>query len=313
MKISVVTTMYQSECYLEEFYSRTISEVTKITEDYEIIFVNDGSPDLSLKVAITLFEKDPRVKVIDLSRNFGHHKAMMTGLSHSQGQYVFLIDCDLEEPPELLGQFMQKMHDTKADVVYGVQAIRKGRLFERFSGEIFFRLFNLISDYPIPHNLVTLRLMTKRYVKNLVMHLDRELCMSGIWAITGFDQVPVIINKRDKRTTSYTWSRKAQVFINAVTSFSSKPLVLIFYLGMIISFIATVAVFYLIICRILFEEYLTGWPSLVVSVWLLGGITICCLGILGIYLARIFSETKRRPYTVIRNVYDRRKDIEIEL
>ena len=112
MKISIVTTMYHSSPYIKEFYERISNEVLKITEDYEIIFVNDGSPDDALDVAVSLNEKDKKVKVIDLSRNFGHHKAIMTGLSHTKGEYVFLIDCDLEEEPELLGLFWGKINKT---------------------------------------------------------------------------------------------------------------------------------------------------------------------------------------------------------
>ncbi len=295
--------MYQSERYVEEFYSRIRLAAEKITEDYEIIFVNDGSPDRSVDVAITIFEKDPNVKVIDLSRNFGHHKAMMTGLAHAKGQYIFLLDCDLEEPPEILEQFYAKLIETKADVVYGVQANRKGKFLERVTGKIFYSFFNLMSDHPIPNNLVTARLMTKRYVENLVRHKEHELFIAGIWAITGYNQLPVVVDKGFKGTSTYTWSKKTTILVNAVTSFSSKPLEFIFYLGMVISFIASMAAIYLIICWFLFEEFLAGWPSLIVSIWLLGGITLCCLGIIGIYLARIFMETKNRPYTIIRQIY----------
>ena len=129
MELSIVTTLYHSAPYIEEFYARVRNEAEKITSDYEIIFVNDGSPDHSLDVVLPICERDEKVKVIDLSRNFGHHKAMMTGLAHARGAWVFLIDCDLEEEPELLGKFSAEVKGSGADVVYGVQQKREGKLF----------------------------------------------------------------------------------------------------------------------------------------------------------------------------------------
>jgi putative glycosyltransferase len=309
MELSIVTTMYQSEAYLKEFYSRSRAEARRITDDYEIIFVNDGSPDKSLDVALELYAEDPKVKVIDLSRNFGHHKAAMTGLSHAKGKLVFLIDCDLEEEPELLGRFHRELIESKADVVYGVQDKRKGGILERVTGHLFFSVFNLLSDYPIPRNIVMARLMTKRYVKSLIQHRDREVFMAGLWAITGYAQIPSVIHKGHRGTSSYTWSKKLAIVANSITSFSSKPLVLISYVGAIISLFAFVAGLYLIVRRLFFQEYLEGWASLIVSIWFLGGLTIFCLGIIGIYVARVFSETKERPYTIIRDVFDRSGDL----
>ena len=128
--------MFRSAPYLLEFHRRVSSEAAKLTGDYEILFVNDGSPDESLAIALSLREADPHVKVVDLSRNFGHHKAMMTGLRHARGKRVFLIDCDLEEEPELLGRFDAVLAaNPQADVVYGVQSARKGAWFERITGK----------------------------------------------------------------------------------------------------------------------------------------------------------------------------------
>lgn len=132
MKLSIVTTLYKSSEYIDDFYQRISIEAYKITNDYEIIFVDDGSPDESLQKAIGLYQNDSKVKVIELSRNFGHHKAIMTGLSHAVGDYVFLIDSDLEEEPELLGRFWKELHKAEEiDVVYGVQETRKGGRFEK--------------------------------------------------------------------------------------------------------------------------------------------------------------------------------------
>jgi putative glycosyltransferase len=310
MDLSIVTTMYRSAPYLAEFHSRASAAAQRITDDYEIIFVNDGSPDDSLEVALGLYEQDERVRVVDLSKNFGHHKAMMTGLAHARGKLVFLLDSDLEEEPELLEKFHTEMLVSGADVVYGVQATRKGNSFEKFSGMIFYKLFNMLSPEPIPRNVITLRLMTQRYVAALLQHQEREIVIAGLWVATGFKQQPSIVHKRSKGSSTYNLGRKFTILVNSVTSFSNRPLVSIFYLGCIISFVACIAAFDLIVRRIFFGALLEGWASLIVSLWLLGGIIIFCLGIIGIYLSKIFVETKQRPYTIVRHSYERAQNYE---
>ncbi|MFH1957626.1 MAG: glycosyltransferase family 2 protein [bacterium] len=306
MRLSIITTLYYSEPDLKEFYKKISISARKITNNYEIIFVNDGSPDNSLNIAVYLYEKDPKVKIIDFSRNFGHHKAMMTGLMHAQGDIVFLIDCDLEEDPELVESFYAEyIKNDDIDVVYGVQKSRKGRFFEKLSGNIFYWLINILSTYPIPANLVTSRLMSKRYVNNLVKHKDREVFMAGLWAITGFKQVPLMVEKRDKKTTSYDIGKKFSLLVNSITSFSNKPLLFIFYLGCVILLVSSITALYLVIKRAFFGVLLAGWPSLIVTIWFFGGLTIFCVGLIGIYLSRVFMETKDRPYTIIRKIYER--------
>src|SRR5262245_15015952 len=149
--LSIVNTLYQSEGFITEFHARCTAAATRLAaSSYEIIFVNDGSPDQSLQKAIDLHAHDPHVRVIDLSRNFGHHKALMTGLAHARGELVFLIDSDLEEDPEWLPRFREALIATGADVIYGVQKARKGGWFERTSGDLFFRVFNRVLTQPIP-------------------------------------------------------------------------------------------------------------------------------------------------------------------
>jgi putative glycosyltransferase len=304
MKLSIVTTMYYSAPYIEEFYTRIRSEANRITSDFEIIFVNDGSPDQSLDIAISLYEQDEQVRIIDLSRNFGHHKAMMAGLDHASGDLVFLLDCDLEEKPELLGTFYEQLIQTGADVVYGVQQRRKGSFFERISGDIFFMIFNLLSTSPIPDNVTTVRLMSQRYVKSLLLHQERETIISGLWVITGYSQLALPIHKHNKGKSTYSLRRKIAHLVNSITAFSNKPLLFIFYLGCCILLFSTMAAGYLAIRRIFFGVLLEGWPSVIVSIWMIGGLTIFSLGVIGIYLAKIFIEVKQRPYTIIRQHYD---------
>jgi putative glycosyltransferase len=304
MDLSIVTTAYYSAPYLEEFYDRSCAAAEKITKSFEIIIVNDGSPDDSLQIALSLHQQDERIRVVDLSRNFGHHKAMMAGLSHARGELVFLVDSDLEEKPELLAPFYEQLKTTGADVVFGVQQKRKGKLFERVSGAIFFKLFNALSTHPLPQNLISARLMTWKYVQALVEHRERETLIAGLWVLTGFKQVALPVEKSGDSPTTYSFRRKVSDFVNAVTSFSSKPLVLIFYLGCFILLLSTVAALDLIIRKLFFGALLVGWASLIISIWLLGGLTIFCLGIIGIYLSKIFIEVKQRPYVIVKDIYE---------
>jgi len=303
MEFSIVTTMYHSAPYLEEFYERVSRAAQKITDDYEIIFVNDGSPDDSLDIAVALHEKDKRVIVVDLSRNFGHHRAMMTGLEYASGEKVFLIDCDLEEEPELLGAFHEKFNKEGCDVVYGVQEARRGGAFERITGDLFYKIINIISETDLPKNAVTARLMSSRYVKSLVEHREREIYIDGLWYITGYKQIPVYVNKHSKSTSTYSLRKKLALCVNAITSFSDKPLIFIFYTGIIISSISALYILYLFSRKMFSGIGISGWTSLIVSVWFLGGLTIFFIGIIGIYLSKVFVETKKRPYTIVRSLY----------
>lgn len=306
MKLSIATTLYDSASYLHEFHARMTKAAKQITDDYEIIFVNDGSPDEALEVALSLYEQDDKVRIIDLSRNFGHHKAMMTGLTYARGDRVFLIDCDLEIEPEILSEFYAKFQSVQADVVFGVQDKRQDKLGDQIAARLFYVLFNWFSSDPLPFNLTTVRLMSKRYVSALVAHQEREVLIAGLWVITGFKQIPFTVKKSSKGSSAYNLSLRLAITVNAITSFSNKPLILIFYLGGIISALAMFAAFYLVMRRVFFGVLLAGWPSLIVSVWLLGGLQIICLGTIGMYVSKIFMEAKQRPYTIIRQIYERK-------
>lgn len=309
MKLSIVTTLYQSEQYIEEFCHRAGAAMRQLVDDdYEIVLVNDGSPDNSLELAVRLCESDPHMIVVDLSRNFGHHKAMMTGLAHARGEHVFLIDSDLEEEPEWLLSFSEQMARDRCDVVYGVQEQRKGDVFERWSGQWFYRFFQALTGIALPENVVTARLMTRRYVEALLRHDEREVFMAGLWHITGFDQRPQTIKKHCTSETTYTFRRKMSLLVNSVTSFSNAPLIGIFYIGVIISLVAGAYSAYLFINWLFLAKPLSGWTSVMASIWLLGGSVISFIGVVGIYLSKIYSETKRRPYTIVRQIYGKKQD-----
>jgi putative glycosyltransferase len=309
MKLSIVATLYQSAPYINEFYERaSVAARQLVGENFEIVLVNDGSPDNSLDLAVKLTEMDAHVVVVDLSRNFGHHKAMMTGLAHAKGQRVFLIDSDLEEEPECLSSFAAQMDQEACDVVYGVQERRKGGWFERVSGRCFYRFFNALTGLALPENIVTARLMTRRYVDALLRHQEREVFMAGLWHITGFTQHAQTITKHSTSETTYTFRKKISVLVNSVTSFSNAPLISIFYIGVSISLFALFYIAYLLIRWQFFSKPLSGWISTIASIWLLGGLIILFIGVVGIYLSKIFSETKQRPYTIVRQIYEQQQN-----
>ena len=246
---SIVATLYQSAPYINEFYARSSAAARMLVgEDFAIILVNDGSPDNSLDLAVKLTEQDSHLIVVDLSRNFGHHKAMMTGLAHAKGNAVFLIDSDLEEDPEWLLSFEEQLKQEHCDVVYGVQEYRKGDWFERWTGQWFYRLFKILTGIALSENIVTSRLMTRRYVNALLSHQEREVFLGGLWYITGFDQRSQVIKKHNTSKSTYTFRKKMSLFVNSITSFSNAPLTIIFYIGISISLFALAYIIYLVTC-----------------------------------------------------------------
>jgi len=303
VKLSIVTTLYRSAASIEEFYSRAMKAAEAITDDIELVMVNDGSPDDSIDRALTLQRTDPRVVIVDLARNFGHHKAMMTGLAYVTGDLVFLIDSDLEEQPEDLALFYQRFTQSDCDVVYGTQDARRGGFIERVTGALFFALVGALSDQPLPLNLVTSRLMTRDYVRALVRHRDREFVIAHLWQVSGFRQHAMIVKKLSRSPSTYSFRQRIEMAVKHVTTTSTRLLYFVLYAGILI--------FGLSVCVILYYlgRYFTsgigvdGFTSQIVSIWLLGGLITLILGILGIYIANIMAETKRRPYTIVRRVH----------
>jgi putative glycosyltransferase len=302
MKLSVVTTMYQSAPYIEEFVRRVSVVARKITDDYEIVMVDDGSPDNSLITALDIQKSDPHIHIIELSRNFGHHKAMMVGLDYARGDLVFLIDVDLEEPPELLTRFHAEMQSDNWDVIYGIQKERKGGLIKKIGGRFGWRLIQLLVPIEIPYNLSTVRLMRSAYVRQLVRHKEHMTAIGGLWVLTGFRQHEVLFDKASRGESSYTFGKRLRSLLDSVTSFSPVPLYGVFFLGLAIFFISLLVTVVLIIRR-LTGYVLDGWVSVMVSVWSLGGLILLCIGLVGLYISRIFIETKNRPYVIVRNVF----------
>lgn len=303
MKLSIVTTLYHSAPYILEFHARCTASAQKLVgDDYEIVMVNDGSPDNSLDVAVGLTEKDPHVVVVDLSRNFGHHKAMMTGLEHARGELVFLIDSDLEEEPEWLGLFHKKMCQENLEVVFGVQRTRKGGLQEKLYGTLFYKALNAMSRTTVAPNSTVGRLMNRCYVDALLEYKERDLFIGGIMAYAGFRQGSCEVVKHSTSPTTYTILHKLGLAVTSLVSFSSRPLQWIFCVGLFITFVSILSLLYFVISFFVFEKEATGWLSLVASIWLIGGILITFMGVTGLYISTIFDEVKQRPNAIVRSV-----------
>jgi putative glycosyltransferase len=302
--ISVVTSLYNSAPYVEEFYSRILVELQKLGCEYEIIFVDDGSPDRALHVALEIAQRDPKVCVAELSRNFGHYKALMTGLELAKGELVFLIDVDLEEPPEALSLFYEKLKEFSADVVFGVQLVRQAPWYQRGCGEMFYILYNIFSSEPIPRNQLKARLMRRPYVEALLRYREHLFMLEVLCTMAGFKQVPFPMNKSGyKGATSYTLAKRFRLFINGITMSSSRPLIFIGYLGTFILILASVYSAFTFFQYLFYGGSVDGWTSLIISIWFLGGLTIFSLGIIAVYLSVLFQEVKNRPYSVIKRIY----------
>jgi putative glycosyltransferase len=241
--------------------------------------------------------------VIDLARNFGHHKAMMTGLSHVSGSMVFLIDSDLEEQPEDLALFYQRFLQGDCDVVYGVQEARRGGLLERATGALFYTLVAALSDHPLPRNLVTSRLMTREYVNALVRHRDREFLIAHLWQVSGFRQQPIVVRKLALSQSTYSLRQRIEFAVKHITTTSTRLLYLVLYAGLLIFGLSIGVILYYLGRYFTSGIGVDGFTSQIISIWFLGGLITLILGILGIYIANIMAETKRRPYTIVRRIY----------
>ena len=305
MKLSIVATLYQSAPYIEEFCRRAGVTARQLVDgDYEIVLVNDGSSDNSLSVARQICAQDSRIKVIDLSRNFGHHRAMMCGMKHAIGERVFLIDVDLEELPESLGAFWKVMEeDPETDVVVGKLKVKTVPFFKKATSDLFYRAFNALSSVQISDREIVSRLMTRTYVNALAEYVEREIFLPAIWVDAGFRQKQVYATKSFDGNSSYTFRKRLMMAVEAITSFSNKPLIYIFYLGLLFSSGSLLFIIYLLMRKLVVGQVLLGWTSLIAFMFLIGGIIIFSLGVVGIYISKLYLEVKARPHSIVRKIY----------
>lgn len=302
-KISVVTALYRSAPFIREFYARHLVCLQKLGVEYEFIFVNDGSPDNSGDVVRELIPKDQHVRLVSLSRNFGQHPAMFAGLAQASGDYVYALDCDLEEDPENILQMYDKIRSEKeVDVVYGVIEKRPGSMFRNFFAGLFYFTLDMLSDIKVPHDQAWQRIMTRNYTNALLKYQEVETLPAGLMILAGFKQVPFVIRKSYKGSTSYTIRKRIKLAVNSITAFSAKPLVFIGIIGMSITVLAFLAIVAIFIKKMTSSDFQSGWLSIMASIWCIGGLILSSIGIIGIYLAKIFNQIKNRPLYIIRSI-----------
>lgn len=301
----MVTTLYKSAPFLDEFVARSLA---LMDNDDELILVDDGSPDNSLALARERAAIDPRITVVELARNFGHHVAILAGLSQARNERVFFVDSDLEEAPELLKEFAAVMDASGADVVFGTHDHSEGSVVRKATSRAFWRIFNWASDSAAPLNICNVRLMNRRYVDALVSLPESNVFLGGMFHWVGFKQIAIPIERRLRRSKStYSFSGRIALAVRSVVSFSTAPLKGMFLFGMAISTLSFLLAIYYVILKILDPAIQLGFTTLIISIWFLSGIIVACLGIIGIYMAYMYTETKRRPRVIVREIFRTKK------
>ncbi len=304
MLISVVTTLYRSSAYIEPFYRRVLAAAADLDAEVELIFVDDGSPDDSLRIAGGLLNRPTPLTIVELSRNYGHHRAILKGLEYARGDLVFLIDSDLEEPPELLAAMHRRLEESRAsgepaDVVYALPRRRKGGLFERLSGNLFYRAFNLLSNLRVPNDWMIARLMTARYVRAVLAHHEREVFLGGLFCLAGFRQIGIVADKIDKGSTTWTLVKKLRVAVQALVTASARPLWLLAGAGAVVGVLSAAAILVLLVHGAASGElFQSGWLIAAAMIAFFGGLNVLAIGVVGLYVGQVLSEVKARPCIV---------------
>ena len=302
--LSVVVPVFREEQTIGEFHRRAIAALEALPEGmkWEIVFVNDGSDDRSPDILRELCAADRRLRMIDLSRNFGHQLAITSGMDHARGDAVVVIDSDLQDPPEVIAE-MVDLWQRGYDVVYGVRSRRVGEgRMKLVTAKWFYRLLNRVSDTPLPLDAGDFRLIDRAVVATLRELREENRYIRGLVSWTGFDQVglPYDRDARYAGETNYPLRRMLRLAIDAVTSFSERPLRLAFGLGSIITVIGAALALWLIVGKLIDpDEAVPGYTSLMVVILFFGGVQLLCLGLLGEYVGRIYRESKDRPLYVV--------------
>ena len=299
--ISVIIPIYNEQQVINELYSRLQKTVSGITEDYELIFVNDGSKDHSLLELLKLAEQDHRVFYINLSRNFGHQIAITAGLDACKGKAVVIIDGDLQDPPELIGDLFKK-HQEGYEVVYAKRNERKGEsIFKKVTAKLFYRLLRQITSIDIPMDTGDFRLIDKKVVHYLKQMPEQNKFLRGQIAWLGFKQTEVLFDREKRKygKTAYSLGKMFQFAMDGITSFSDKPLKLVTKLGFAISFISFVIILYAIYSHFILNRTIAGWTSLIISSMFIGGVQLISIGIIGEYISRINKNVLKRPLYII--------------
>lgn len=298
--LSIVVPCYNESSNLDVLFRRLETALDALGLSYEIVCVDDGSRDDTLARLSDHHARNPAVKVVALSRNFGKEIALTAGIDHSSGDAVVPIDADLQDPPELIGELVARWRDGY-DVVYATRRSRQGEsLAKRATANSFYRVIEHMSEVPIPRDTGDFRLMDRRVVEALRRLPERTRFMKGLFSWVGFRQTSVVYDRDARHTgmTTWSWWRLWNFAIDGIASFSTLPLKIWSYLGVVISGFALIYAAYLVVRGPDIDA--PGYASTIVSILFLGGIQLISLGVLGEYLARVYQEVKRRPLYLVR-------------
>jgi glycosyltransferase involved in cell wall biosynthesis len=303
--LSVIVPVYNEEEVIKSFLQRVTVVLDTLPFDAEILFVNDGSTDASLDILKQLKEHEPRVNIIDLSRNFGKEIAMTAGLDFCNGDAVIIIDADLQDPPELIPELIEKWQ-AGYDVVYAKRISRKGETaLKKFTSKVFYRVIKRVSRVPIPEDTGDFRLMSRRSVNALNSLRERNRYMKGLFAWVGYSQAAVLYHRDPRHAGESKWNYLElwDLAIEGITSFTVAPLKLSTWLGLLTASGAFVYGLWIIIKTLLYSDPVAGYPTMMVIILFLGGVQLLALGIIGEYLGRIFSESKQRPLYLVNELH----------
>ncbi len=302
--ISVVVPAYNEEEVLLEFHRRLTEVFNPLPYTLEVVYVNDGSSDKTVSVISDLISRDPRVALVDLSRNFGKEIAMTAGLDYASGDAVVVIDVDLQDPPELIPELIRHWQEG-ADVVYAKRTLREGETWlKKFTSAAFYRLIRRVSRVQIPADTGDFRLLSRRAMDGLGGLREQHRFMKGLFAWIGYRQVAVPY-RRDPRfagETKWNYWKLWNFALDGITSFTTAPLKIATYLGLTVSLAAFIYAAIIIYKTLAFGDEVRGYPSLMVVVLFLGGVQLAALGVIGEYLGRMFDETKNRPLYLLNKL-----------
>lgn len=310
MDISIVIPFYNEESNADRLFERVESVLTPLNLTYEIICVNDGSQDNTLKCLLDWHRRNSAIKVINLSRNFGKEIALTAGIDHTKGNAVIPMDADLQDPPELIAALIAKWKEGY-DVVYATRRSRAGESWlKRFTAYVFYKTIAQMSKVPIPMNTGDFRLLDRRVVEALKQMPERTRFMKGLFAWVGFKQTSVLYDRspRYKGTTKWNYWRLWNFAIDGITSFSFLPLKVWAYIGIALSLITLLYASFLVIRTLTLGIDVPGYASLMVAVLFLGGIQLITLGVIGEYLGRVYEEVKGRPLYFVRDSFGIERD-----
>ncbi len=299
--ISVVIPVYKNEDSLRELYMRLLKILETISQDFEIIMVEDCGEDGSWAIIKELAKTDKRLKGLQLSRNFGQHYAITAGLDSCSGDWVVVMDADLQDPPEEIANLYLKAK-SGYDVVLARRIERKDGFLKRFSSNIFYKAFGCLTGIKYDSRIGNFRIISRKIVDNLRLMRENLRFFGGMVYWMGFSTAYIDIQHAGRLhgKSAYTPRRLFKLAGNAIISYSNKPLWLSIGIGFLMSFFSFCFGLYIIFCTLIWGIPVTGWASIIVSLYFIGGIIIAILGVIGIYLGRTFDETKRRPLYIIK-------------